>query len=726
MFWLKNKFWLFILVAQVGLMKGQSYDEQINPKIEKLLNEVVISATKTKRQLSTTTVPVTLIQTKDIENTNALRINSLLDEYTGLNTVSSALGTGIQLQGLDADYSLIMIDGVPIIGRLNGVLDLSRLSVSNISHIEIVKGPSSVLFGSNALAGIVNIITKSPKNEQSLGITAKASSFKTYDFSIDGILAKNKYKGVISTNYYSTGGYDLASNYQGYNLSTDYYGKTVSPHSNYAFSFQNEYTFSEKWKAHLNMRIFNENEKYNFIDSKNEIIHGHGKVVDWSIKPWITYRLSPKFKTEIRYSYNQYGTKTTEQYQTSDNMYSSSFYNENYGLLEWQNDFKLNKSHEFTVGMGYEMEGVQTSRLSDDKFHNANNKFVYFQYIFNHKDNLNVVLGTRYEQHKNYAHQFNPKISFKYNIAPKYVIKASIGRGFKKPDFKQLYFNYTNNAIGYTVLGTTFVAQGIKNLLSQNDIAIDPESGLPVIYDLYDKIIKNGGRIDAESSTGINLGMSIRSIKNTIIDFNLFRNDLKNLIETTPIALKKNGWQAYSYQNINRVYTQGAEINIKYYWGNHIKLCVGYQFLDAKDKKIIEQLQEGKIFAKDLKTGVSYKISKNDYGGLLNRAHHNANFKIFVSDFWKGIDANLRLLYKGRFGFADLNNNQILDIEKEYVPGYFLLNMTIQKSFFKDKLNLKMGIDNVLNYTYATPEFTISSLPGRIFYTSINYKFLKK
>jgi len=159
MIFLKNKFWLLFLIAPVGLISAQSY-EQLNPEIEKILNEVVITATKTKRQLSTTTVPVALIQSKDIEHTNALRIQGVLDEYTGLNKVSSALGTGIQLQGLDADYSLIMIDGVPIIGRLNGVLDLSRLSVSNISHIEIVKGPSSVLFGSNALAGVVNIITQ--------------------------------------------------------------------------------------------------------------------------------------------------------------------------------------------------------------------------------------------------------------------------------------------------------------------------------------------------------------------------------------------------------------------------------------------------------------------------------------------------------------------------------------------------------------------------------------
>ncbi len=722
MFYKIKKIWFFALVTHVGLLYGQAHNELLNPEIEKILNEVVITATKTKRQLSTTTVPVTLIQTKDVKNTNALRLQGVLDESTGLNTVSSALGTGIQMQGLDADYSLIMIDGVPIIGRLNGVLDLSRLSVSNIDHIEIVKGPSSVLFGSNALAGVVNIITKSPTDKKSLGLTAKAGSFKTYDYTIDAGFSSGKYKASMSANYYQTGGYDLASNYQGYNLSTDYYGKTVSPHDNYALSFQNEFQFTKKTKIFLNARYFNEKEVYQFIDADDKIINGSGRVKDWSVKPWLSHQFSAKLKSTLRYSYNQYGTNTDEIFQNNA-VYSRAFYNEKYGVLELQNDYKINKNNELTLGGGYEREGVQTSRLSDNQFHNANNKYVYLQYILTHKDKLNVVVGARYEQHQNYASQFNPKLSFKYNISPKYVLKASIGRGFKKPDFKQLYFNYTNNAIGYTVLGTTYVEEGIANLLAQNQIAIDPETNQPVIYDLYHKILETGGKIDAESSTGINLGLSIRAVKNTIIDVNLFRNDLKNLIETTPIALKNNGWQAYSYQNINRVFTQGAELNIKYYWGDHIKVCAGYQFLEAKDKNVVALLKKGQLFAKDLETGVSYKIAPNGYGGLLNRARHSANFKVFATDIWKGIDANARVLYKGRFGFADLNNNQILDIDDEYVKAYFLVNMTLQKSFFNEKLGLKVGIDNLFNYTYATPEFTISSLPGRIFYTSINYQF---
>ena len=714
-----------LIILYVSSSYGQVLPHELNPEIEKTLKEIIITATKTKRQLSNATVPVTLIRQDEIKNLNALRIQGVLEEFTGLNTVSSALGTGIQLQGLDSDYSLIMIDGVPLIGRLNGVLDLSRLSITNISRIEIVKGPSSVLFGSNALAGVVNIITQTPQKEKSIQLDATASSFNTYDLSLNSVFSHNKYKGVISLNYYTTGGYDLASNYQGYNISTDYYGKTVSPHSNYSFFIQNEFDISSKVKFNLNGRYFVEDVKYKFSDVDSNFVNGKGNIKDWSVNPQLTLKLFPKLKTSFKTSYNKYRTKTDELFDDAS-LYSNSYYNESFLNLELQNDYQYDKTNEFSLGLGYEKEAIQTSRLSNDEFHNADNKYIFLQYILNYRDNLNLILGSRYELHQNYSRQFNPKLSVKYSITSNYVIKASIGRGFKKPDFKQLYFNYTNNAIGYTVLGTTYVEEGLANLLNQNVIAINNETGLPQIYDLYHQIIDNGGKIDAESSIGINFGLSIRSLKNTIIDLNFFRNDLRNLIETTPLALKKNGWQVYSYQNLNRVFTQGVELDIKYYLNDKIKISFGYQFLQAKDKKVVELLNEGKIFAKDIETGVSYRIKKNQYGGLLDRPNHNANFKVLATNIWKGIGANFRVLYKGKYGFADLNNNQILDIDDEYVKGYFLVNATIHKSFFDEKLSLKFGIDNILDYTYSTPQFTISSLPGRIIYTSINYKFIKK
>src|SRR3546814_8713767 len=91
-----------------------------------------------------------------------VRLDDVLVEQTGL-TLVSAHGTGVQMQGFDPDYTLILLDGQPLIGRTTGTLELSRVAVGNIERIEIVKGPSSSLYGSEALAGVINIITRDPE-----------------------------------------------------------------------------------------------------------------------------------------------------------------------------------------------------------------------------------------------------------------------------------------------------------------------------------------------------------------------------------------------------------------------------------------------------------------------------------------------------------------------------------------------------------------------------------
>ena len=123
------------------------------------LNEVVVTATRTPRSVSNLPVPVTVIGQSAIERIGALRLNEVLMEQVGLQVITDH-GTGLQLQGLSADYILILIDGEPVIGRTACTLDLTRLAVGNIQRIEIVKGPSSLLYGSEAMGGVVNIITK--------------------------------------------------------------------------------------------------------------------------------------------------------------------------------------------------------------------------------------------------------------------------------------------------------------------------------------------------------------------------------------------------------------------------------------------------------------------------------------------------------------------------------------------------------------------------------------
>ena len=129
----------------------------------RILSEVVVTATRQERRLGNVAVPVTLIQKHQIRQAGSLRLRDILQEQNGLQ-LTNGFGVGLQMQGLNPEHTLILVDGQPLVGRTSGILDLNRIAVAGIKRIEIVKGPSSSLYGSEAMAGVINLITEALGN----------------------------------------------------------------------------------------------------------------------------------------------------------------------------------------------------------------------------------------------------------------------------------------------------------------------------------------------------------------------------------------------------------------------------------------------------------------------------------------------------------------------------------------------------------------------------------
>jgi outer membrane receptor for ferrienterochelin and colicins len=161
----KNYLTIFFLIFNLGLTYCQKNERRSKDSlITQELDAVVITATQTKRQLSSLPLPAQIISQKELKAANSVRLSDILNEQTGILTVPDfGGGEGVQMQGIDSQYTMILIDGVPLIGRSAGTLDLNRVTVGNIKQIEVVKGPSSSLFGSGALGGVINIITEKTK-----------------------------------------------------------------------------------------------------------------------------------------------------------------------------------------------------------------------------------------------------------------------------------------------------------------------------------------------------------------------------------------------------------------------------------------------------------------------------------------------------------------------------------------------------------------------------------
>jgi outer membrane receptor for ferrienterochelin and colicins len=185
--------------------------------------EVVITGTQTEKDIQDSPIPVTVITEAQIKQMGSMRLSDVLQEQTGLAIINDH-GTGIQLQGFNPEYTMIMVDGSPLIGRTAGTFDLTRITIGNIKQIEIVKGPSSSLYGSEALAGVINIITQEQKEKAGVGLRTRYGTNNTADISLDGFVNTKRLSYAVFANRYSTSGYDLVP---------DTEDKTVAPYHNY-------------------------------------------------------------------------------------------------------------------------------------------------------------------------------------------------------------------------------------------------------------------------------------------------------------------------------------------------------------------------------------------------------------------------------------------------------------------------------------------------------------
>ena len=139
-----------------------------------------------------------------------------------------------------------------------------------------------------------------------------------------------------------------------------------------------------------------------------------------------------------------------------------------------------------------------------------------------------------------------------------------------------------------------------------------------------------------------------------------------------------NGQSIYSYNNFNRIYTEGFSLQYKYRPNNNFSLSSSYQFLIANDKDVVAAIKAAKILKRDPVSFETTGVTLKDYGGLFNRSKHS--FSILGNYNYSKIgNFNLRAVYVGRAGFSDVNGNGILDDYREYTKGYTLLGFTFSK-----------------------------------------------
>jgi outer membrane receptor for ferrienterochelin and colicins len=403
--------------------------------------------------------------------------------------------------------------------------------------------------------------------------------------------------------------------------------------------------------------------------------------------------------------YDFYATNyKADEYLNNQNqqLFDESNYNQWFYRPEVRSHYKLGKN---TLSSGIGINYETLNRTYFDRKAKLNSEYVFAQFEWFVQQKWNILFGFRYDNHHQYQSQFSPKIGINYKLNENFSIKSSIGYGYKAPDLRQLYFDFTNSAIGYTVLGYNVAEEKLGTLVSQGQI-------------LFTNGFAFSAPLKPESSLNFNFGGYYKKNK-VSFDYNFFYNTIQNLIDTRAIAQKTSGQNVFSYFNVDKIFTYGVELNTSYKTSANLTLSAGYQYLVAKDQTIVDKIARGEVFARDATTLSSFKLKATDYIGLYNRSAHTANIKINYLIPSIKTSINARLFYRSKYGIFDANNNNILDKYDTFVKGYFLSNITINKDF-KNQFSWQVGINNVLDYT---DKKNITNLPGRQFFGRVQFQF---
>lgn len=671
-------------------------------------DDVVVTGTRTERKLGNEAIPVQVIGQKQISQNGSLRLNDILQEQTGIfltgGTGSGAVGggvfgNGIQLQGLSADYTLILLDGEPLVGRQGGVMDLSRFTVGNIRKIEIVKGPSSSLYGSEAMGGVVNIITQNTRG--SLFKTGlRYGSFQTADVFAEGAANSNGTGLYYFLNRNSGRGYDLDKTTA---------EKTLDPYYNYTAQLKFTRQLAARTELAVNSRYYYGNqESYYAINSNTINIGGTGVTSELNLNPVLTHRFSSRLKNTLRITGNHY--RFTQGLDSLAN--KQPFYNDDFAQgfyrVENQADYEITPVQTLSAGAGYTLHTVQTNRYREDKLQRAAHAFAQHQWQPFSK--LSVISGLRYDYNSDYSGRISPKLAVQYQLVPGLNLHASYGAGFKAPDFRQLYLHFVNNAgNGYSIYGAAeFSLAELQRRQAAGFIA----DILPAASQIT--------KLKPETSNGINVGARWQACKSVAVDMNLFRNDISNLIIFVPVATHNNGAQIFSYMNVNRAFTQGGEVNILYRISKNIQATAGYQYLETADKDILKAVKNGKVYGRDYEGGPARIMQRKDYTGLLTRSRHMLNMRLAYDNAKTGWMATLRLIYRSKWGVQDRDANGFANFSNEFAPGMLQANASIGKKI--GRLSLQAGVNNLLNQTNAR---YAPNMPGINWFSAVQYQFKK-
>lgn len=374
----------------------------ISPSVE--MQKTVVTATKTEHTLGDVPVAVEVITKEEIEARNVKTVQDALKYISGIKVNKNCSGWGdkgkVQIQGLSADYTLILVDGQKYHGGHGEGVDLQSIPIETIERIEIVKGPASALYGSDAMGGVINIITKSAPEKPTFAASASFGSRKTEVYETSGGFKHAQFGTFLNYTRRESDGIETE---------LDKYKEDI-------LQGTLQYEFTQQ--SRLDLKPYYSEHK---MEDEGRTQKRVGLNALWE---WNPDKLS---KLNLR------GSLLNYEHYTDDR--GSDWDDDNYEVELNYSRLVFGK-HTLVAGYHYQGEDIDDKGKGYDGSQTLNSFFLQDEIDFSP---FVFVLGLRVDDHDKWGTEINPKASLMYKATDALKFRASVGRAFKAPDLVKLY-----------------------------------------------------------------------------------------------------------------------------------------------------------------------------------------------------------------------------------------------------------------------------------------------
>lgn len=528
------------------------------------LGDVVVTATKTEKDPKDVTQSVTVITGAEIIQSGATNVGEAVQNAVGIFINDSgpqgALQT-ISIRGASYSQVLVLLDGMRMNKARDGGVDLSALPVAmeDIERIEIVRGPSSALYGADAVGGVVNIITKKP--EQSVSKLGGAIGSHGYDEILVGTAGK-----LAGFNYSLSGDRETSD---GYRTNSDLRQWIVNGRVGYRLSADSSFDLTANYIS-----------KENGVPGSIQAPSPRARQVERDAIYGIVYR--QKFGKVLDLKLSGYQDENTLQYHDPD-FFIDSRHETTTRNGEAQATWLVNSWNLLTFGYESRRSDLDST---DAGVHAASNEAAYIQDELSLGESLILVVGDRYDHHSVYGDKASPRASARYLIkSTGTVLRASAGKSFRAPTFNELYWPFSSITFG----GITYITEGNQDLV--------PETA-----------------VEYEGSVEQPLGPG------NALKFTGFRRKVNNLIPPTwsPVQLDP-VTILYMPQNIGKADIKGWEAEVAFRVSDAVRFGANYTYTNPVDETTGEKIYY--TFPKyQAKGNVTLSLDANTYLFVEGRA----------------------------------------------------------------------------------------------------------